>query len=386
MIFRMPPLDAATLLMVMAVVDAFACVVWLLMGHVLRIAPRAARRIAAYHGLLALLGWPNLPPGLETALALPLTLVAAGLLNTGVRSLMRLREGARDVIAVVVIGLVAHAAVYPDLNHARLVSNLFGAVLSLMVARDILIGAGFQRVMTALLVMPYGVLAAGSVWRALDLLGWTPEGFELAGMATNAPLALVRLFINLLITTGLIALVLQRMIARVRHLTRRDALTGLFNRRAVEESLIRLQAQVERGRGHSVLAMDIDHFKRINDELGHAGGDAALQHLSRELATGLRDTDLFGRLGGEEFAVLMPDTDLDGAALVAERLRQLLQERPLIWGDKSWPMSASFGVAAMEPGDVHGQHALARADAAMYAAKARGRNRVLRSTSEVSAE
>ncbi|UXH78623.1 GGDEF domain-containing protein [Roseateles amylovorans] len=380
----MPLLDAATLLMVIAVVDAFACVVWLLMGHVLRIAPRAARRIAGYHGLLALAWWPMLPPALEAALVLPLTLVAAGLLTAGVRGLMRLRYGAPDVVAVVVIGLLAHAAVYPDLNHGRLVSNLFGALLALMAARDILIGAGFRRIMTLLLVLPYGVLAAGALWRSFDLLGWTPVGFGLESLTRNAPLALVRLFINLLIATGLIALVLQRMIARVRHLTRRDSLTGLLNRRAVEEGLLRLQAQVERGRDHAVLVMDIDHFKRINDELGHAGGDAALQHLSRELATGLRDTDAFGRLGGEEFAVLMPDTDLDSAVMVAERLRRLLQERPLTWGDKIWPISASFGVAAMEPADPHGQQALARADAAMYAAKARGRNRVLRSTGEVS--
>jgi diguanylate cyclase (GGDEF)-like protein len=105
-----------------------------------------------------------------------------------------------------------------------------------------------------------------------------------------------------------------------------------------------------------------------------------LRHLAQVLGEALRTTDNFGRIGGEEFAVLMPDTDEPGAVLVAERLRRLLQERPLTWEDKIWPMSASVGVAAMRAKDLHGRDAMARADAAMYAAKAAGRNRVQRAT------
>ncbi|SEK83082.1 diguanylate cyclase (GGDEF) domain-containing protein [Roseateles sp. YR242] len=378
----MPTLDAATLLLVITVVDVFACVVWLLLGEVLRIAPRAARRIALYHGLLAIVWWPTVPAGLEPLVGLPVTLVCAGLLTAGVRGLMRLRHQLRDVVAVVLVGLAAHIVVYPDLSAARAVSNVFAAVLALMAGYDILRGAGFRRAVTLLLVVPYLVLAGAALWRAGGLLGWLPPGLGLAGLTTNAPLALLRLVVNLSITTGLVALVLQRLIARVRHLTRRDPLTGLLNRRAVEEHLQRLQQQVDRGRSHAVVVLDVDHFKRINDDLGHAGGDAALQHLAQVLGEALRTTDCFGRLGGEEFTLLLPDTDEAGAVLVAERLRRLLQERPLTWVDKIWPMSASFGVAAMRLGEAHGLDALARADAAMYAAKARGRNRVQRATEQ----
>ncbi|WP_158218902.1 GGDEF domain-containing protein [Roseateles aquatilis] len=379
----MPSLDAATLLMVIAVFDAVACVVWLLLGQVLRIAPRASRRISAYHGLLALAWWPLIPPAMEGPMALPLTIVAAGLLTAGVRGLMRVRYAAWDLVAIVLVALAATAVVLPDLNGARVVANACGALLALMAAWDIALGAGFRIGLTGVVVLPYLVLAAGCLWRAGGLLGWLPPSLGLKGLANNAPLVLLRLAVDLAIATGLVALVMQRLIARVRHLTRRDALTGLLNRRAVEELLSRLQAQVDRGRRHAVLVLDVDHFKRINDELGHAGGDAALQHLARVLGETLRDTDGFGRLGGEEFALLLPDTPLDGAMLVAERLRRLLQDQPLDWGDKVWPISASFGVTLMRRDDPHGRAALARADAAMYAAKARGRNRVLRSAEDV---
>ncbi len=375
---RMPPLDADTLLMVIAVFDAVACVVWLLLGEALRIAPRAARLIAAHHGLLALSWWPALPASLEIPVSLPLSVVASGLLTAGIRGLMRVRYTLNDIVAIVVVALVAAALSYPHLAAARVVDNVAGAVLVLMAARDIAIGAGFGLVLTSAVLLPYAVLGGVCLWRAADLLGWLPPAMSLAGMTDNAPLALLRLVVNLTIATGLVALVLQRLIARVRHLTRRDALTGLLNRRALEELLARLQAQVDRGRRHALLVLDVDHFKRINDELGHAGGDAALQHLATVIGDTLRDTDAFGRLGGEEFAVLLPDTDLAGAMLVAERLRRLLQERPLDWDDKTWPLSASFGVAMMRREDLQGRGALARADAAMYAAKARGRNRVLR--------
>ncbi|MDH0862933.1 GGDEF domain-containing protein [Mitsuaria sp. GD03876] len=380
----MPPLDAATLLMVIAVIDAVACVIWLALGEALRIAPRAARRIAAYHGLLALAWWPAIPESMERLVALPLDVISAGLLTAGVRALMRVRHDAWDIAAIVALGLLATAATAgdPDLATARAVSNLAGGVLAAMAAWDVAVGAGFRAGFTGALMLPYLVLAGGCFWRAGGLLGWTPPGLDLAGLGANAPLALLRLVVDLTIATGLIALVLQRLIARVRHLTRRDALTGLLNRRALEEHLARMQALVERGRANAVLVLDVDHFKRINDELGHAGGDAALQHLAGVLGATLRDTDCFGRLGGEEFAVLLPDTDLDGAMLVAERLRKLLQEQPLAWGDKLWPISASFGVATMQRGDANGHGALSRADAAMYAAKARGRNRVLRAAGE----
>lgn len=370
----MPQLDAATLLMVTAVVNAFACVVWLILGQGLNIAPRAAWRVSAHHLLLAVGWWPMAWAGWETAVGLPFSLLSMGLLAGGVRCLMRLREQAWDVVVITTAGLLAMALQYPDPLQQRLTVNLCGALLAALAGRDIVMGSGFNRWITALLALPYAVLTLGALWRAAALLGWRLAPVD--SSAGNSDLALLRLLLDLGMGTGLVALVLQRLLSRIRHLTRSDALTGLLNRRAVDELLVQLQAQVQRGRQHALLVLDVDHFKRFNDELGHAGGDAALQHLGELLGGALRDTDRFGRVGGEEFAVLLPDTDLDGALLVAERLRQLLTEHPLAWGGKTWPLTASFGVAAMQRGDAHGREALARADAAMYRAKADGRNRV----------
>ncbi|MFX8274103.1 GGDEF domain-containing protein, partial [Acinetobacter baumannii] len=126
------------------------------------------------------------------------------------------------------------------------------------------------------------------------------------------------LVLVLLQNATLAFLVLMRLILRIEHLLDRDPLTDTLNRRAFEQALAEAQAQLQRGHGFAVAMIDIDHFKRINDRHGHAAGDAALRQMVQELQPCLREVDHFGRLGGEEFCVLLPDTDLAGAALVAE--------------------------------------------------------------------
>lgn len=180
----------------------------------------------------------------------------------------------------------------------------------------------------------------------------------------------------LVLNATLAFLVLTRLILHIRRLTERDALTDALNRRAFAAVLAREQGQLGRGRGHALVVLDIDHFKRINDSLGHAAGDAALRHLVQVVQSCLREADALGRLGGEEFGVLLPLTDLSGALVVAERLRVTLQSRPLEWQGQQQPMTASFGVAAARPDAVDAEEMLLRADQAMYRAKQAGRNRV----------
>lgn len=170
--------------------------------------------------------------------------------------------------------------------------------------------------------------------------------------------------------------VLMRLILRIRRLTERDALTDALNRRAFGELLVREQAELGRGRGHALVVLDVDHFKRINDNLGHAAGDAALLHLVQVLQGCLRESDQLGRLGGEEFGVLLPLSDQAGAIRSAERMRAALAAKPLQWQGQAWPMSASFGVAAAAPTDSEAEGLMLRADKALYRAKELGRNRV----------
>jgi diguanylate cyclase (GGDEF)-like protein len=180
--------------------------------------------------------------------------------------------------------------------------------------------------------------------------------------------------LTLLQNATLAFLVLMRLILRIEKLLERDPLTGTLNRRAFDRALADAHADFIRGRGYALVMIDMDRFKQLNDTLGHAAGDAALRQMVDELRPCVREVDRFGRLGGEEFGVLLPDTDLTGAALVAERMRMLVESAPLRWLEQDWPLSASFGIAEAERGDAGASAVLARADAAMYRAKGQGRN------------
>ncbi len=149
----------------------------------------------------------------------------------------------------------------------------------------------------------------------------------------------------------------------------RDPLTGLHNRRGFEAAM--QAVGVVRG---VYIAADLDHFKRVNDTLGHAAGDAALVHFAAILERLVRGRDVSGRVGGEEFAIWLPDQDLAEGCAVAERVREALAEATWAFQGTEWPLTASFGVAAW-PGTTNARENLAaQADAALYRAKEAGRN------------
>jgi two-component system, cell cycle response regulator len=162
-----------------------------------------------------------------------------------------------------------------------------------------------------------------------------------------------------------------------------DPLTGLRNRRAFVESV---KVEVERaGRyrtGLSLLLLDVDHFKAINDRFGHAGGDQVLSTLGRILGEQLRIPDLAARWGGEEFVLALPNTGLDGACVLAERVRDVVGSTCVAYEDAMIPMSVSVGVATLRRGESL-DSLIDRADRAMYCAKQGGRNRVERADSTV---
>jgi diguanylate cyclase (GGDEF)-like protein/PAS domain S-box-containing protein len=155
-----------------------------------------------------------------------------------------------------------------------------------------------------------------------------------------------------------------------------DELTGVANRRSL---LLRLAAEFDRVRRHpkmpcSVLAVDLDHFKQVNDTWGHAVGDALLAHVARLMQSEVRSCDLVGRTGGEEFVVLLPGTSLSEAGVLAERLRSRVQCTPLMHGQQPIAMTLSLGASVISAGDAKSDLVLARADQALYAAKSDGRN------------
>jgi diguanylate cyclase len=151
---------------------------------------------------------------------------------------------------------------------------------------------------------------------------------------------------------------------------RTDPLTGVSNRRALDETLNNLFAMKSRYQTlFSLILIDIDHFKQVNDRQGHLHGDNILREVAQHLDDCVRETDLVARFGGEEFVLVLPQTDLAGASILADRVRRLIGEKARV--------TVSGGVATVLDGDTPGA-LLARADSALYSAKSAGRNRIFR--------
>jgi len=167
------------------------------------------------------------------------------------------------------------------------------------------------------------------------------------------------------------------LVERLHELVTHDPLTGAYSRRHIFEQLERSVAARQRhGAAAAVIMFDLDHFKAINDSYGHPAGDRALREVVRVVNSQLRDGDLLGRVGGEEFLVLLPMTDLAAAQRLAERLRETLEVTSIEEGPRSVYLPASFGIAELQSAESYSAW-FRRVDAALYEAKSRGRNAVV---------
>lgn len=169
---------------------------------------------------------------------------------------------------------------------------------------------------------------------------------------------------------------LQEEMAETRLLLNEDALTGVLNRRGLDQTLSRELSRAHRNKSKFSLGMlDLDHFKKINDTYGHEAGDQMLVQFASLIKTVLRKSDAVVRYGGEEFTLLLPDTDTRGAYFVLGRLQQLMSRSPLIFEGKEINTTFSAGIAGLRQ-DENGQDLLRRADEALYIAKNNGRNQI----------
>lgn len=170
----------------------------------------------------------------------------------------------------------------------------------------------------------------------------------------------------------------KRMERELARLATRDDLTGILNRRALIGQLEDALGHVRRGGPPlSVLLLDLDHFKRVNDNWGHGAGDAVLCQFAALIQSRLREIDLLGRLGGEEFVLVLAQSDEEAAGIVAERIRAAVESTPFeVEGASALHLTVSLGLAQAHAGDRRASDVLERADRALYRAKAGGRNRV----------
>ncbi|HEY0848978.1 MAG TPA: GGDEF domain-containing protein [Bradyrhizobium sp.] len=163
---------------------------------------------------------------------------------------------------------------------------------------------------------------------------------------------------------------------RIEELAELDELTGAFNRRCIMRMLDEEIARASRsGSPCSIALIDLDHFKRVNDTYGHPTGDEVLRTFAITMFANIRSVDRFGRYGGEEFLLLLPDMPNDGAARALDRLRAIVADLDWSAFSPGMKVTLSAGVAALEPNETTDSF-LARADSALYAAKAKGRNRI----------
>lgn len=191
------------------------------------------------------------------------------------------------------------------------------------------------------------------------------------------PVFLSAVLFYMALNVALALMLFRRKEVHLRFLARHDALTGLLNRYSLDEYAAREIARAKRGdHGLSLVVLDLDNFKQVNDQYGHAAGDQVLVQAAGRIHEVVREGDITFRVGGEEFLVLLPGADRGVAGRVAERVRQVLVGQPFEFQDQTMTVSTSVGVVTFDPIKDDWDSMLRRADQALYRAKDRGRNRV----------
>ncbi len=291
------------------------------------------------------------------------------------RRLLSIPRAIIFMVALLLLNLY-FTVVQPHLQMRFALGGVGNGIFFLLTARTLAQG-GYQRV-----PMRYLVAAVAGAHGVFLLL--RPLLFGIGAVQANASLAaqiphlimLEFLIALLFMAFGTLMLANEFTTNELRQLAEIDSLTSIFNRRAFFTLLNKALHQSQRtGMGLAVLVVDLDHFKSINDTYGHQGGDEVLRHFVQTATQCLRQQDVMGRLGGEEFAIFLPGVDAKGAQVVAERLRAAVASRPAALQQGSHALTISLGLTLCVPGDTP-DTALHRDDQAMYQAKERGRNRV----------
>ena len=374
------------LLLAVAMQQIIFAAAWVAVSKLAGLARRSAHYWAVFCGLgalaillLALRGnIPNLL-GYQTADLLLVMSAAAGRHASELffdQPARRLEHGAVLALAALAVALTGTAVQ----NEAWRVAAVCW-LIAFTAARAVWVVHGsmareFGRTLTLSLHIPTLLVAVGLAWRGAAALSGNVQAIQYGSdHLVNELLSLLLLVAASFLSLVYGGMLMARLVRRLRDMALKDTLTGLLNRRAAQELLEReWTAYRQKDLPFCVLMIDIDHFKHINDAYGHAVGDKVLAGLAARLREGTRPSDHAARMGGEEFLVFLPQTELASAQAAAERLRQHIA----LWTlePEHLSVTVSIGVAQAAPEDEAFDDLLIRADRALYAAKAEGRNRV----------
>uniref|UniRef100_UPI00097C1BF2 GGDEF domain-containing protein n=1 Tax=Pelomonas sp. KK5 TaxID=1855730 RepID=UPI00097C1BF2 len=332
--------DPLTLLMAIVLMLMTASAVWWSMAAAAAVSPRPSMCLALSNALLAgalgadamhdhgpawLSGWGSDLMGLA----------AFALLRASVPAIVGRPLAWRSALAIwlpVALGLSLSGGYASSGWQPRLLYLAMGALL-LQASHDAWLGLRRQQLrvgLSAVLVSPLVVVFLLVVAR-LGMLLVAPVGSMRDAGGFNVGWLWATLLMCLVLNATMVCLIVMDLILSIQRLTRRDPLTDTYNRRALGEAIGEEHARLRRGMPYALVMIDMDHFKRLNDTLGHAAGDAALRRMVEVVSLCVREVDRLGRLGGEEFCALLPLTDLAGATLVAERMRMNLEESAFAW-------------------------------------------------------
>jgi diguanylate cyclase (GGDEF)-like protein len=331
-------------------------------------------------GCAHLLGWlhPDWPPGWLSIAANSTLIVGVTLEAAAYCTFFGFARWSRFMLAASLLALLLYngAHFYSAAPGTRalimsLIIATFSGAIALALLRPRAGGSMLQKIIGmnnllffgAMMLRAYSSLAAGG---ATSIPG---DAVQAVSFVTGYALMIINGF-------GFLLLCKEKDDHQMALLATIDSLTGLVNRRAFFELTASARMLASRQRHPvSLLMLDIDHFKSINDRYGHAVGDQALCVFAQAAQGALRDPDILGRLGGEEFAITLPGTDLAGAVQAAERVRQAVKAAPVPASEQGHTVTVSIGVVLVDP-DEHINAALARADRALYSAKNAGRDRI----------
>ncbi len=310
-------------------------------------------------------------------------LICVGIVLYGhaLRRFMGHRPPERESYAIVAACLLAIATMpaWPIQQRTAVMSAIFAALLLPAVVSVFRHGWHAERSLRTVAVTLSMAIAALLV-RAVHAWSNPQDYSDMMQASLGQGLTFLMAFICLMgAGFGFVLVVFERVANQLEELATHDGLTGCLNRSTTDAMLVHeLQRGRRLGAPVSFVLLDLDHFKLINDRHGHRAGDAVLRHFAQTVRSLLRESDVLGRTGGEEFGLILPGTDLPGAVRLVEKVRQAMETKQAI-GDRSQPIPAtvSAGIAvALSDDEVAPEHLYGRADKALYSAKRAGRNRV----------